>query len=763
MSIQLPLPNNCSDAGAICTADGRKLSAGLLKLIPMVPAEAQQQQANTLTAAFEDEPSEHDGSEFWMRIRFTAPIKGSFRVLRDEALSATGGTVTRARRINGDSALWEILVEPSGSAAVTVSLPASPPCGEANAICTANGNALTGSISTTIQGPPGLLVADAEVDEGPNAVLAFAVSLDRAPSSTVTVDWATSDGTATAGADYTAASGTLSFAAGETAKTISVTVLDDAHDDAGETLTLRLSNAAGAHLADDTATGTITNSDPLPRGFMARFGRTAAVQMVEHMQERMEAPREPGFRDRIAGRELRRGMERDVAMDLLYQLGATGGSYGPSAGPANPQGMHGTPQLGSGAGMTMASAHPLGTPAGAMLSASGAAPMGGAGPMGGGADGFNGRGLLMGLGHGDVLTGSDFALNRETRGGVLSFWSRGARSQFAGREGDLSLGGDVRTTMIGADYAKGQMVAGLSLSNSRGLEEYAGVAGGQVASAVTGLYPWLGYKLSDRVSVWGVAGYGAGGLLLTPENGTPLESDMSMAMTAAGTRGELVGGSAGGFALAFKADALWVGTAIDGVDGPQGRLAATAAAVTRFRTGLEGSRDYTLAGRLSLRPSVEVGLRHDGGDAETGAGMDLGTGLVVSDSGTGLAVDVRVRTLLVHQTEGFREWGMAFSVSYNPTRSTPFGLAARVPPSLGGQAQSRTQRLGDRETMTGMAQGGSLTSGKPDGWRGRLRTADGQPLRGDTAGRLQHIGGREGLPVRIRPRSPQPRQSELRN
>ena len=50
---------------------------------------------------------------------------------------------------------------------------------------------------------------------------------------------------------------------------------------------------------------------------------------------------------------------------------------------------------------------------------------------------------------------------------------------------------------------------------------------------------------------------------------------------------------------------------------------------TRFRTGLEGSRDYTLAGRLSLRPSVEVGLRHDGGDAENGAGMDVGYGLAV--------------------------------------------------------------------------------------------------------------------------------------
>ena len=307
-------------------------------------------------------------------------------------------------------------------------------------------------------------------------------------------------------------------------------------------------------------------------------------------------------------------------------------------------------------------------------------------------------------------------MNRETRhGGILSFWSRGAQSRFSGREGALSLGGDVRTTMFGADYAKGPLVTGLSLSHSLGLGEYAGVAGGQVASSVTGLYPWLGYKATERVTVWGVAGYGSGGLLLTPQGGPALEAGLSMAMAAAGTRGELVAGGAGGFELAFKADALWVGTATDGVDGPAGRLAATEAAVTRFRTGLEGSRAYTLAGRLSLTPSVEVGLRHDGGDAETGAGMDVGAGLIVSDASTGLAVDVRVRTLLVHQAEGFRERGVAVSLSYNPTPSTPLGFAARVAPSWGGQATSGAEALWGRETMAGMAHGGLAQGNRFDG------------------------------------------------
>ena len=83
---------------------------------------------------------------------------------------------------------------------------------------------------------------------------------------------------------------------------------------------------------------------------------------------------------------------------------------------------------------------------------------------------------------------------------------------------------------------------------------------------------------------------------------------------------------------------------------------------------------------------------------------------MVSDSSTGLAVDLRVRMLVMHQAEGFRERGMAVSLSYNPTPSTPLGLTARVAPSWGGEATSGAEALWGRETMAGMAHG-SLASG----------------------------------------------------
>ncbi len=736
--------------------------------------------ARPLTAAFEDVPEEHDGkhAEFSFGLVFSEDFPGRFdyNALKEAFVVENGRTVGAKRAAQGQNQRWTITVRPWSHEAVTVSLPAG-------SVETERGRPFANTPSATVAGPPGLSVADAEADEGAGARMEFAVTLDRAPRSAVSVDWATADGTAKAGEDYEAGSGTLAFAAGETSGTVSVVLLDDVIDDDGETFRLLLSNAAGAHIADGEATGTIRNTDPLPRALLARFGRAAAVHIVDTVEERMTAARTPGFEGRVAGRQVRPGMEREMALGFLQQLGAAAGCGMPGAGYGAPglagmgasggMGMAGgTGQPASGArgmgggmgrrgsggmgmacgmGMSGGTGHPasgargvggggmgmsgglgmsrgMGHPASGMPGMGGGMGMAGGGlgmadgmgtpPMGGMADPAGGSrhgGLLsMGLG-GDLLTGSSFALNRETRrGGILSLWSRGAHSSFFGQEGELGLRGDVRTTMLGADYASGPMTVGLSLARSWGLGAYDGPASGEVASSVTGLYPWLGYRLTERLSVWGVGGYGRGGMLLTPQGATRIESGLSMKMMAAGTRGELVAGGAAGFTLAFKADALRVVTASDEVDGPDGRLAATSAAVSRLRTALEGSRGFTVRGRLSLTPSVEVGLRHDAGDAEQGAGMDLGGGLALSDAKTGLTVDVRVRTLLVHEAEGFSERGASVSLSWNPTPQTPLGLTAKVAPSWGGQAMGGAEALWGRETMAGMAQAGYAAGNRLD-------------------------------------------------
>ena len=110
---------------------------------------------------------------------------------------------------------------------------------------------------------PELSIADVTVNEG-DGTATFAVSLSEASDTAITVDFATADGTAIAGSDYTGDTGTLTFAAGATSQNITVTILDDAELEADETFTVNLANAAGAEITDASAIGTIVDNEIPP-------------------------------------------------------------------------------------------------------------------------------------------------------------------------------------------------------------------------------------------------------------------------------------------------------------------------------------------------------------------------------------------------------------------------------------------------------------------------------------------------------------------
>ena len=120
----------------------------------------------------------------------------------------------------------------------------------------------------------------ARADEGQS--LAFTVSLSMAVAQAVTVEYATADGTATAGADYTAASGQLAFAAGDTTGTVSVPVTDDSDTEADETLTLAVTlgdasaSAAGTIVDNDLAAVTVSAAEVVESAAAAVFTVTLA-------------------------------------------------------------------------------------------------------------------------------------------------------------------------------------------------------------------------------------------------------------------------------------------------------------------------------------------------------------------------------------------------------------------------------------------------------------------------------------------------------
>ncbi|HEV8631112.1 MAG TPA: Calx-beta domain-containing protein, partial [Thermoanaerobaculia bacterium] len=134
----------------------------------------------------------------------------------------------------------------------------------------AAGNRATSEVPFTLNlgtAVPSVSIADASVGEGTgtDSTLAFVATLSAASSDPITVTYQTVPGSALAGTDFTAASGSLTFAPGTTSATVPVAVAGDALDELDETLTLELSAPQGATLARATATGTIVDDDDPPR------------------------------------------------------------------------------------------------------------------------------------------------------------------------------------------------------------------------------------------------------------------------------------------------------------------------------------------------------------------------------------------------------------------------------------------------------------------------------------------------------------------
>ena len=509
---------------------------------------------------------------------------------------------------------------------------------------------------------PALRVSDARADEGDpydSGVMRFTVTLSPAAEQQVTVNYETRDGTARGDphglhGDYQETAGVLSFAPGETSKTAEVLLIGDWHDEGDETFYLVLSNPWRAIIADGEGVGTIVNDGPIPKAWLARFGRAAASDAIAAVSERLRTPRDAGSHLTLGGQRLER----------------FGGGSGELAGAARGE------RWRSKAG----AAHGTDRDARTMSA----------------------RELLMGTSFRAVLgTGA---------GSQWTGWGQGASvSGFSSAGPGLSLSGETATGSMGMDWERGRLLAGFAMTHSLG-EGTAHGAGRRyvMGSAVTTMLPYARYALSERISAWGLAGTGSGSLTLDLDGGAPERygADLAMSLAAVGVRGDLVTpAEAGGFALALEADGFWARTESDAVSAPGvGNLAGARADASRLRAVLDGSRTFSLAGGATLRPSVALGLRHDGGDAETGTGLELGAGLGYADPSRGLDMALRVHGLAAHAGDGYSEWGVSGSLRLEPGGSGS-GLSASLVPSFGADPGG-AQRLWTLPDASGLAANG---------------------------------------------------------
>ena len=637
-------------------------------------AQQQQQQQPTapLTAAFGNVPSEHDGTAFTFDLTLSeAPGAGNLPVAA--SFKVTPGKAS----VSGSGTRYTVTVTPKQANAwrdVTITLAGGRACGEAGAVCTADGRALTNTSSANIGGPVRIRIENARAKEGKDASLDFAVSLNRAASQAVSVDYATEDGTAKAGADYTAVSGTLTFAAGETAKTVSVPVLDDAHDEGRETMRLKLSNPKGAYLRNvhRQAKGVIRNDDLLQQAWLARFGRMVASDAVASVTARLETPRDAGSHVTFAGQRVNFGEDgagKALATVLTGLAQTFGAPSAPAADDDDPFVRHGlTGGLNDPAAVT-------------------------------GARRVTGRELLLG-------TSFRMVLDRSA-GAQWTGWGQGASvSRFSAAGTGLGLTGESATGSMGMDWEQGRLLLGFAMTHSVG-EGTARDAGWRYAlgSTATMALPYARLRLTDRVSVWGLAGAGKGRLTLDIDGAVPqtYRTDLSMSLVAMGGRGDLLTpAEAGGFALALKADAFWVGTKSDRVKASAfGSLAGARGESSRVRAVLDGSRTFSFASGAALTPKLELGVRHDSGDAETGTGLEVGAGLGYADPSRGLDMALKVHGLAVHAERGYDEWGVSGQLRLVPGGAGR-GLSMSLTPSWGVDPAG-SQRLWALPASSGLA------------------------------------------------------------
>ena len=194
----------------------------------------------------------------------------------------------------------------------------------------------------------------------------------------------------------------------------------------------------------------------------------------------------------------------------------------------------------------------------------------------------------------------------------------------------------------------------------------------------------------------------------TGQDGATLSTDLNLWLAAAGLRGTLLDGGNHGITLTGKTDAMAVGTSSAQVTGADGNLAAAKATVTRLRLGLEAQRPFSFGepeadSRATLTPSLEIGLRHDGGDAETGFGLDLGGGFTLSHPARGLQAELRGRGLLTHAAEGFRDQGCSGSLSWQQRPDSDLGAMLSLTQTMGGSSSGGADALLSRVNLEGLA------------------------------------------------------------
>ena len=298
-----------------------------------------------------------------------------------------------------------------------------------------------------------------------------------------------------------------------------------------------------------------------------------------------------------------------------------------------------------------------------------------------------------------VLGGSSFLVplsshDGDSGGGVrAAFWGGGDFRGISGGDtdaADVDWGGSVWSARLGADMRfVDSLLTGLTVSwTSGGLDYIDQLAPtdreGTYATWLISAHPYVGWTTTD-FGLWATGGFGFGGVSIddADEDYEAQEADLTQwslgtgaSVTLLSTDWFIAGGTT---SLKLKAEGFLAGASV--AENEAKTIQALDVGVNQARAAIEASHAQHFADGGTLKPSLEIGGRLDGGHGETGAGLEVGGGVTYADSASGLTVAGGGRVLVVHGGN-YGEWGLSGLIQLDPN-SAGHGLSMSVRSILG--------------------------------------------------------------------------------
>ena len=272
----------------------------------------------------------------------------------------------------------------------------------------------------------------------------------------------------------------------------------------------------------------------------------------------------------------------------------------------------------------------------------------------------------------NLLAGSGFVLPLNAGDGAanglssVAFWGSGDYLDLSDESGTIDWDGDLASISLGVDARlRADLLGGVAVTRSESDLGYK-ITGatpivGDYELSMTSVNPYLGWR-AGRVDLWATVGYGTGDLEITSTGQARTSTDVDMQTVAAGVGGQIMDLGNGG-TLRLKGELSQASIDVDG--NPTGNIVGEDVYINRVRVSLEATRpQQALANEAWLEPLLEAGVRHDGGDGETGVALELNAGIRYGNPAHRITLEGRVHTLVAR--DNYDEWGINGTIRLQP-------------------------------------------------------------------------------------------------